>query len=79
MTHFREDLLEARVHDLFVELVAVELQALDQPLHGLLRLEGEEAEAERDVPPLPRVVREPEALAELLHDVLRLLLLRRAR
>lgn len=73
-----EDLLEARVHGLLVQLVAVELEALDELLDGALGLEGEEGETERDVAPLARVVGESETLAELLHDVLGLFLLRAA-
>lgn len=70
-----EDLLEARVHGLLVQLVAVELEALDELLDGPLRLERQQREAERDVAPLARLVRQPEPLAQLLDDVLRLLLL----
>lgn len=59
-----------------MQLVAVELESLDKLLHGPFRLEGEKREAECNVSPLAGVVDEEEALAELLDDVLRLLLLR---
>ena len=63
MTHLREDLLEARVHGLLVELVAVELQALDEPLDGSVRLVREKRETIGDITPLPGVLGESETLA----------------
>jgi len=70
-----EDLLEARIHAFFVQLVAVERQALDELLDRALRLERKQRQTERNVAPLPRVLAEPEALAKLLDDALRLLFL----
>ena len=63
MTHFREDFLKARVHGLLVELVAVELEALDKPLDGPVRLVQEERETIGDVAPLPGILGESETLA----------------
>jgi hypothetical protein len=65
-----EDFLEARIHAFLVQLVAVERHALDEFLHRALRLERKERQAERDVAPLARVLRKPEALAELFDDAL---------
>ena len=56
-------------HDLLVQLVPVKLQALDELLDGALRLEREQREAERNVPPLARVFRQSETLAKLFDDV----------
>ena len=67
--------MEAHVDALFVQLIAIELEALDELLDGPVGLEGEEREAERDVAPLPRVLGETEPLAEFLDNVLGLLLL----
>ena len=58
-----------------MQLVAVELQTLDELLDRAVGLEGEQRQAERDVAPLSRVFREPESLAELLHNVLGLFFL----
>jgi hypothetical protein len=70
-----EDFLEARIHAFLVQLIAVERHALDEFLHRALRFERKERQAERDVAPLARVLREPEALAELFDDALCLLFL----
>ena len=75
VAYLDEDLLEARIHAFFVQLVAVERQALDELLDRALRLERKQRQTERNVAPLPRVLAEPEALAELLDDALRLLFL----
>lgn len=69
-TYLDEDFLKARVHAFFVQLVSVERQALDELLHRAFRLERKQRQAERDVAPLPRVIGEAEALAELLDDAL---------
>lgn len=53
-----------------MQLVAIERQALDELLHRAFRLERKQRQAERDVAPLPRVLGEAEALAELLDDAL---------
>jgi hypothetical protein len=75
VAYLDEDFLEARVHAFLVQLVAVERQALDKLFHRALRFERKERQAERDVAPLPRVLGEAEALAELLDDALRLFFL----
>jgi hypothetical protein len=69
-TYLGEDFLKARVHAFFVQLVAVERQALDELLHRAFRLEWKQRQAECDVAPLPRVLGEAEALAKLLDDAL---------
>ena len=63
-----EDLLEARIHALFVQLVAVQRQALDELLHRALRFKRKQRQAERNVAPLTRVLREAEALTELVDN-----------
>lgn len=73
---FRQNLCKVFKHGLLVQLVAVVLEPLDQLLHGALRLEWEEREAEADIPPLTGVVGESETLAELLDDVFSLFFLR---
>ena len=55
-----------------MQLVSIQLLALDQPLDALLALVADQRQAERDVPPLPGVLREPEALTEALDDPIRL-------
>ena len=67
--------MEAGVDALFVQLVAVEGQALDELLHRALGLEWQKRQTERNVAPLARVLAEPEALTELLDDTFRLLFL----
>ena len=59
-----------------MQLVAVELESFDEPLDGSFRFEREKGHAERDIPPLARVISKVEALAELLDDVLGLFFLR---
>ena len=74
-THLLQDLGEEPEDLRFVQLVAVELEPLDELLDGALGLEGEQGETEGDVAPLAGVFGEAEPLAELLDDVLCLLLL----
>lgn len=69
-THFVEDLLEASKDNRFMQLVAVELEPFDEFLYRALRLEGQEGQAEGDVSPLAGILRKPEALAQLLDDIL---------
>lgn len=58
-----------------MELVTVELETLDELLHRPFRLERQQRQAVRDIPPLSRLFRESEPLAELLDDILCLFLL----
>ena len=64
-------------HVLIVQLVAVKWQALDQLFHRTLRLEREERETKRNVPPLTRVFGQSETLAEFVDDVFSLFFLPR--
>jgi hypothetical protein len=72
-----EDFLKTRIDAVLVQLVAVKGQALDELLHRALRFERKERQAERNVAPLARVLRQSEALAELFDDALRLFFLAR--
>lgn len=58
-----------------MQLVAVELESFYELLHGPFRLERQKRHAERDVPPLTRVISEMETLTKLLDDILGLFFL----
>ena len=60
-----------------MQFVPIKLQTLNQLFHALLRLEWQERQAVRDIPPLSQVLAHPEPLAQLLHNTLSLLVLER--
>ena len=74
-TSFPEDFLKPREHGRFVQLIAVELESFYELLHGPFRFERQKRQAERDVPPLTRVIGKMEALTKLLDDILGLFFL----
>jgi hypothetical protein len=78
MTNLVQDLREPLKHRFLVQLVAIKLQPLNQLLHRPFRLEGQQRETERNVPPLARLLRKMEPLAQLLDNALRLFFLRKA-
>ena len=71
-----QNLCKIPKHGLLVQLVPVVLQALDELLDRALRLEREQRQAKGNVPPLARVLRESETLAEPFDDVFGLFFLR---